>query len=365
MRIALVHYTKPPVIGGVERVIGDQARALTALGHEVVTWDADEMSVLCEPAGLPVDAVIVHNVFTMPFNLPWTAGLHALAAVHPEVRWINWVHDVAAVNPHYARLDWSAPEMRLLRTPPPNSIHVAVSEVRRHDYALATGLAPEQIRIVPNGVDPVRVLGLTPLAARFAEAIQLWDRETWLLLQPARVVRRKNIELGIRVTAELVKADRDVRYVITGASDPHQSDGVAYRAELDELISSLNLQGHVRFAGEELGTLSDDDVRGFYSIADALFFPSVSEGFGLPLLEALLHRLPVFCSDLRVHHEVAGHAVHRFDLGAPAHAIAAQIIGELSNRSAAARRAAIRDHSWPKICKECLEPLLWAGNESA
>jgi putative transposase len=39
MRIALVHYTKPPVVGGVERVIGDQARALRALGHEVEVVD--------------------------------------------------------------------------------------------------------------------------------------------------------------------------------------------------------------------------------------------------------------------------------------------------------------------------------------
>jgi glycosyltransferase involved in cell wall biosynthesis len=44
MRIAILHYSKPPVIGGVERVIGEQAAALRRLGHEVKLWSADESS---------------------------------------------------------------------------------------------------------------------------------------------------------------------------------------------------------------------------------------------------------------------------------------------------------------------------------
>ena len=39
MRIAILHYTQPPVIGGVERVIGEQANALVAMGHEVSVFD--------------------------------------------------------------------------------------------------------------------------------------------------------------------------------------------------------------------------------------------------------------------------------------------------------------------------------------
>ena len=46
MRIALVHYTKPPVVGGVERVIADQAAALAGLGHEVEIVDFEGMAEL-------------------------------------------------------------------------------------------------------------------------------------------------------------------------------------------------------------------------------------------------------------------------------------------------------------------------------
>ena len=116
MRIEILHYTKPPVIGGVERVIRDQVVALQAVGHDVTLWSADDPSAytlgVATERGHLVDAVIVHNVFTMPFNLAWTRRLHELAAAHPEIRWINWVHDVAAVNPNYAHLPWETPEMK-------------------------------------------------------------------------------------------------------------------------------------------------------------------------------------------------------------------------------------------------------------
>jgi len=51
MRIAILHYSKPPVIGSVERVIGEQAAALAASGHEVRLWSADESSAFREMLG--------------------------------------------------------------------------------------------------------------------------------------------------------------------------------------------------------------------------------------------------------------------------------------------------------------------------
>mgnify|MGYP001014275747 CR=1 FL=1 len=42
MRVSLLHYTLPPAIGGVERVVGTQAEALRSLGHEVSLWPAQQ-----------------------------------------------------------------------------------------------------------------------------------------------------------------------------------------------------------------------------------------------------------------------------------------------------------------------------------
>lgn len=344
MRIALVHYTKPPVVGGVERVIGDQARALRALGHEVEVVDR---------AGWPdrgrCDAMLVHNVFAMPFDLEWTRELTALAAAQPDVVWVNWVHDVAAVNPAYAHLGWNEP--------PPRALPVAVSAVRAREWAAVAGIPVEEVTVIPNGADPAAVLGLTARVAALAEGRGLWEADVLLLL-PARLVRRKNIELGIELVAALRGEGVDARLVVTGAPDPHQVDGRAYFDELRACARALRVEAEVVFAGGG-GTLGDGDVRALYALCDALFFPSRSEGFGLPLLEAVLHRMPAWCADIPAHREVAVAGAHFFDPREEAVPLARRFKTWLAQeRGPGARRRVWREHCWLRLCKERLEPLL-------
>ena len=217
MRVAILHYTKPPVVGGVERVVEEQSQALAALGHEVsvidrANWPAARSGIL----GGATDAVIVHNVFTMPFDLEWTRELAQLAEETRSIRWVNWVHDVAAVNPAYCHLGW--------RETPPRALHVAVSEIRAREWAGVSGLNAEQVEIIPNGIDPARVLSLPARIADLANQSDLWQSNL-LLFHPARLVRRKNVELGIQLVDALRAQGVDARLIITGDSDPHQEDG--------------------------------------------------------------------------------------------------------------------------------------------
>lgn len=410
MRIALVHYTAPPVIGGVERVLAEQARQLASRGHDVriVCGNADAVAPGAEvvvapelaraatepghscpaaaelepssdgslrgtgaspdpcgqesPGSLRValsdcDAVMVHNVFTMPFNVAVTAQLHRLAAELKHIHWINWVHDVAAVNPYYSHLPWGSEEFAILKSAPPCAHHVAVSEVRRQDFCRATGVSVDRCRVIPNGVDVNAVLGLTPRIAALAEARGFWRRDL-VLLQPARLLRRKNIELGIRLMAELPKLGWNALFATTGAPDSHQVDSKTYFEEMKALASCLGVEDSVVFAGED-GILSDDDVRSLYEAADALLFPSQGEGFGLPLLEAALHRLPVFCADIAVHREVAGPGAIRFPLNAGMDEVAKLIKRRMGDDASRLERRRIDSQfSWHRICEDFLEPLL-------
>jgi len=320
MRIAILHYSKSPVIGGVERVIGEQAAALQALGHKV------EVLTRSEWRGGAYDAVIVHNVFTMPFDLEWTRELLELAKSRRDIRWINWVHDVR----------WTEEV--------PQAVHVAVSEHRRSEYAKITS---EPIHVIPNGVDAAAVLGLTERVA----ALHL-ENAGLVLLHPTRFVRRKNIELGLRLLAELP----DALYLVTAAPDPHQKDGLKYFRELKKLAKELGVAKRVHFLGEK-ATLSDDDVRSLYQMADALFFPSTQEGFGLPLVEAALLQVPVFCSDIPAHREVAVGAAF-FRLNASPKGLARKIKADPVVKGRRARRRLMARLSWEKIVKERLEALL-------
>ncbi|MBL9114592.1 MAG: glycosyltransferase family 4 protein [Verrucomicrobiaceae bacterium] len=321
MRIALVHYTAPPVIGGVERILEEHRRLFEQKGHDV------EFITSFTPQLPEFDVVAIHNVLTMPFNPEFAGQLRALMASTPQVKWINWVHDVGKVNQQYAHLPWNAEA-------PPNCIHVAVSQLRRGEYARAVGLSEADVHVIPNGIDCAKTLGLSD----FVSGLNLWQ-EKLILFHPTRIVRRKNIELGLRVTAALP----DALYVVTGAPDPHNADHTAYMQEVITLSRELRLQERVKF----VGAVSDDDIRSLYTMADALFFPSKSEGFGLPLLEAELHGVPVFCSDIPAHREVGSGQF--FGLDDEPSAIASRIVANESVRMRQARRDVFARHGWDAI----------------
>lgn len=63
--------------------------------------------------------------------------------------------------------------------------------------------------------------------------------------------------------------------------------------------------------------ISDQELNQLYAGAKALVFPSFVEGFGLPIVEAFQHRIPVLASDTRIHREVAGDQAHYFGLDDP------------------------------------------------
>ncbi|MFZ4766995.1 MAG: glycosyltransferase [Roseimicrobium sp.] len=362
MRIALVHYSAPPVIGGVERVLAQQADTLMKHGHQLV--------IVCENKGAKVNGaimefapnfyikrvraaiagcqvVMVHNMFTMPFNWGGSETLAEISRDTADTRFINWVHDVDVTPEAFAALQLKAE-------------HVAVSEVRRREFSEKLSVPLKQCRIVPNGVDVAATLGLTPKVAAFAVAHRLLEREM-ILFQPTRILARKNIEMGVEITGALRKQGVDAVCIVTGAPDPHRQESVDYDAMIRALIVKRKLQDSVLFAATK-SEVTEEDVRGLYAIADGLIFPSKAEGFGLPLLEAPLHRVPVFCSDIPAHRELAGKTAIFFKLTDKPEIAAATIAKVLGKDHAGVlKREVVRRFGWDHIYKQYLEPLLQGG----
>lgn len=305
------------------------------------------------------DVIIVHNLFTMPFNLPATRLLRQLAVEWNKVHWINWVHDVAAVNPNYAHLPWDDADHAMIRQPAPNCTNVAVSDIRRRQYLDLLRLPESACRVIPNGIDVRQIMGLSDRVSDLATELRLWDREC-VLLHPARVLRRKNIELSIRVVKAMVDLGLDAVLLVTGAPDPHNADGVLYCKELFSMVAEHELQDAVLFLGEA-SAIHDDDVRSLYGIADAVLFPSHSEGFGLPILEAALHTVPVFCSDIPAHREVGQNTAQFFALDDAPADIALRITEHPLVTQRYVRRTTIAAcMDWSAIYAQHLEDLLGA-----
>lgn len=150
-----------------------------------------------------------------------------------------------------------------------------------------------RLRVVPPGVTPAAEATIDEVAA----VLSRYRLEGDLLLYPAITYPHKNHDVLIRSLPELLSRAPDATLVLTGRSGPRD-------AELDRLAGSLGVGNAVR----RLGRLPKADLKALYEAATALVFPSIHEGFGLPLIEAMAHGTPVVAANASAIPEVVdGH----------------------------------------------------------
>jgi glycosyltransferase-like protein len=178
---------------------------------------------------------------------------------------------------------------------------LAVTEVWREILAADYGV---RASVVPNGVDVARYASGSPArAAELRASVGAADRP--LLLAVGGLEPRKGSDNLVRALAAVRRRSglEPVLAVLGGHSfQDYRAYSDAVRAELPRL--GLELGRDV----VEVGTVPDVDMPAWYRAADALAFPSVKEGFGLAVLEAMSAGVPVVTSDLPVFREylVAG-----------------------------------------------------------
>lgn len=403
MRIALLHYSSPPIVGGVESVLAHHARLMTKAGH-AVTILAGRGEVFDERIGVRIlprfdsrhpdvmevkgfldagkrtpafeelresikrdllealagyDVLIAHNVASLHKNLALTAALHEIYQTPRFPRLILWHHDLAWTTPRYRHELHEGYPWDLLRAHWEGVTQVVVSELRRRELAELFGIANGSIRVIPNGVDIEAFFKLEPRTVEFMERLKLLEAEPLLLL-PVRLTPRKNIELALRVLAELRREFPRAMLLVTGPEGPHNPANQAYKKKLFALRDELQLQGAAHFLAEVTAEFMPDAViADFYRLADALFFPSQEEGFGIPIIEAAFSKLPVFCADIPVLRELGGDDVTYFAPDANPAGVAKQVQGRLEAEftSRWARRAK-RGYAWEHIYARHIAPLL-------
>ena len=214
LRTALLHYSSPPVVGGVEAVIGAHAGVLKRAGYPVCVisgrgtsealpegvafepipeMDSQDPSVLSvskalEEGRVPAefqaltsllldklerklagfDALIVHNVFTKHFNLPLTAALSTFLERHESVRCLAWCHDFTWTSAHSRSRVHEGYPWDLLRERVAHAIYVTISERRRSELAELLGCAEAEVAVVPGATHLFEEPGALPAVAELA-----------------------------------------------------------------------------------------------------------------------------------------------------------------------------------------------------
>ena len=403
MRIILLHYAAPPIVGGVESVIGHHARLMAAAGHEVqivagrgaqtderigfvqipladsrhpvvlsmkqqldrgtvppefnaqVEKLAKELRIVVENA----DCLIAHNVCSLNKNLILTAALKKLSEELQVPQFILWHHDLAWTTPRYRDELHDGYPWDLLCKAWDGVEQVTISEFRRREISELMELPEEKIWVIPNGLDIPRFLKLEKRTSEFMDELNLPNANPILLL-PVRITPRKNIELALRVMAELRKEASQAKLIVTGPLGPHNPANIQYFEKLRSLRHSLELEDAVHFLAELAAEfLSDEIISDFYRLADALFLPSREEGFGIPILEAGLAGMPVFCSDIPPLKDLGMSFIHYFSADEdPAH-IASLISANLSASIVLGFRVRVRSqYAWQQVYQQQIQPLL-------
>ena len=252
--------------------------------------------------------------------------LHSLASTAPargRFRRVVTIHDLlyrVVPDAHFGVLGLG---MRVLIPAAAHRSHrvIAISQATAADIRRYLHVPASRIDVIPQGV------GATPSGEPEREDV-LRERHALGARQVALSVSAKRPHKNLVRLLEALAAippERRPVLVIPGYPTP-------YEATLRRRAEQLGVMGDLRL----LDWVSGRELEGLYALADVFVFPSLYEGFGLPVLEAMRRGVPVACSDRSSLPEVAGNAALLFD-PEDAGAITATIERVLGDPAEAAR----------------------------
>jgi glycosyltransferase involved in cell wall biosynthesis len=272
---------------------------LSRFGRRAAFLQLQERTAASRPHGKRTPTFSVRAIQEhLTFWLPWEAEVfHSLAQRPPAFHFQKEVVTVLDVFPitgrDYSTLEFQKKFSALLREAVRRAARIiTLSKYTADQLVLHCGVAREQIRVIPAGVDlPERVLDLED---RQREREQLVGAGNEMVLAVGAIQTRKNTLNAVRAVASL---PANYKLVLAG--------GNGYGSEaVYDFIRSAGLESRVTL----LGYVTDDRLRLLYQAASLFLFPSLEEGFGLPVLEAMAHGVPVVASATSSLPEVGGDA---------------------------------------------------------
>lgn len=225
---------------------------------------------------------------------------------------------------------------------------ITVSNYSQQRLAEFTGVKPDKIEVIYNGVDP----RFKPVDANTIEGLR---RRLGLppryVLAVGSLAPRKNLLRLFEAWRQLRLPGDDVKLVVAGTTTH-----TLRQAGWSDLPESVQLLGYV----------PDEDLPALYCGAQLFVFPSLYEGFGLPILEAMGCGVPVVCSRTTSLPEVAGDAALLFDPNDP-EAIGEAICKVLADPGlqvtlSSGGRTRAAEFTWDRSAKQTWQVLVEAAN---
>jgi glycosyltransferase involved in cell wall biosynthesis len=231
-----------------------------------------------------IECLIVEHSWAIPMQLPLALALARMVGDR-RIPTVGHHHDFSWERERF--LDSSVPELieELFPPPLPSVAHVVINSLAKRDLLTRRALMSS---VLPNIMDFGSGAPHGDGGDAFRRIAGVGDDDI-VLLQPTRVIRRKGIEMTIDLASAM---DGDPVVVIT---HPDDLDG-AYWDELKAQATMSDVDLRIVDVGRSLSALTSA-----YEAADLVCFPSLYEGYGNALVEAVYHRRPVLVNRYSVY----------------------------------------------------------------
>jgi glycosyltransferase involved in cell wall biosynthesis len=216
---------------------------------------------------------------------------------------------------------------------------IAVSKTVRDDLQQSLGIAKDKITVTYEGVDKK----LQTVTSKSTGKNTILKLKEPYIVYVGNAYPHKNVDVLIHAFDAFKKTlqGKDFHLVLIG------SDTMFYK-RLHGLVETVSSKDAIQFTG----AISDEMLIHAYSHAHCLVFPSLSEGFGLPALEALSLGCPVICSDIGIFHEILGSSATYFDPTSPSSLVKA-LQGTIGKKKMPAADF-LSQYSWNIMAKQTL-----------
>ncbi len=327
MKILYTHNSEK--LGGMEQYVLDLVDGAGRAGHEIFVWCPEGRpaenyvkagaEVHCKKISSDFDTKYVNElaVFLKAKEIDvihaneLKAGVSALLASRKVKTLVRITHTHTPIS------EWKiAPLKKKLNSlfysfmvNRYSNAEIALTESKKK-IKMKEGIKENKLVVIPNGIN-VEKFAISHLERREAEE-EIRKRygiskNAFVFGSVGRLTREKGTDILVDAFHKFLNTDyyhtKDFVLLIAGGGEMEN--------EIKQLADKRGISDKVLITGE----FPTEDLVKYYSSFDFFVFPTLAEGFGLVLIEALYNELPVICSDLEVLKEVAGDTVTYFRTG--------------------------------------------------
>jgi glycosyltransferase involved in cell wall biosynthesis len=179
---------------------------------------------------------------------------------------------------------------------------IAISESTKRDIQKFVGIPDERITVIHHAADTSAFYPRCQIAA--IESVRSYGIRPPYIVYASRIESPAKNHIRLINAFEKLKKDEELPHqLVLAGADWHGAEEVHKAAVASSYSSDILLTGYV----------ADTDLPNLYCGAEMMAFPSLFEGFGLPILEAMSCGVPVACSNISSMPEIAGEAAALFD----------------------------------------------------